>query len=113
MAQLPGAGDSTRRTPVDAGVVPWSSLVRVQAPGLTRCTGVSLGSFHRLLEMGWDEDTCKTWSLMSFTRIPNLPLSPPPFVSVLKVVYTARLGVQQVVARLQAYMRAQWQFMAT
>jgi len=39
---LPGVGDSTRRDAVDAGQAPWSSLVRVQAPGLTRCTGVLL-----------------------------------------------------------------------
>jgi protease YdgD len=30
------------RAAVDAGRAPWSSLVRVQAPGLTRCTGVLL-----------------------------------------------------------------------
>lgn len=42
VAQLPDVGDSARRRPVNAGLVPWSSLVRVQAPGLTRCTGVLL-----------------------------------------------------------------------
>ncbi len=38
-AGLPGIGDGLR-VPVDAGVVPWSSLVRIQIPGLSRCTGV-------------------------------------------------------------------------
>ena len=41
-ANLPGVGGSSRRVAVDAGQAPWSSLVRVQAPGLTRCTGVLL-----------------------------------------------------------------------
>lgn len=39
-AQLPGVADSTRRRPVNAAEAPWSSLLRVQAPGLSRCTGV-------------------------------------------------------------------------
>ena len=37
-AQLPGLGDGTRGT-VDSAVAPWSSLVRVQVPGMARCTG--------------------------------------------------------------------------
>lgn len=41
--QLPGLGDGGRRVTVDARVAPWSSLVRVQAPGLARCTGVLVG----------------------------------------------------------------------
>ena len=39
-AELPGLGDGARRVTADARVAPWSSLVRVQAPGLARCTGV-------------------------------------------------------------------------
>ena len=39
-AELPGLGDRVPRVTVDARVAPWSSLVRVQAPGLVRCTGV-------------------------------------------------------------------------
>ena len=38
--QLPGVGDAARRVTVDARMAPWSSLVRVQVPGLARCTGV-------------------------------------------------------------------------
>ena len=40
LGQLPGLGDAAPRVTVDARVAPWSSLVRVQAPGLVRCTGV-------------------------------------------------------------------------
>lgn len=36
------AVDAGQRVAVDARQAPWSSLVRVQAPGLARCTGVLL-----------------------------------------------------------------------
>jgi protease YdgD len=42
VAAGPAMGEGGRRVAVDAGQAPWSSLVRVQAPGLTRCTGVLL-----------------------------------------------------------------------
>ena len=36
---LPGLGAGTVRVPVSVGDPPWSSLVRVQVPGVSRCTG--------------------------------------------------------------------------
>jgi len=42
VAAGPAVGEGGGRVTVDAGRAPWSSLVRVQAPGLTRCTGVLL-----------------------------------------------------------------------
>ncbi len=41
-AGLPGIGDADPRAAVDAATAPWSALVRVQVPGVSRCTGVRL-----------------------------------------------------------------------
>ena len=37
-ASLPGVGGEERRAPVDIGAMPWAALVRLQVPGVSRCT---------------------------------------------------------------------------
>ncbi len=39
---LPGLGPGQARTPVDATRAPWSAVVRVQIPGVSRCTGFAV-----------------------------------------------------------------------
>lgn len=42
-APLPGVGPGDRRVVVSPRIAPWSSLVRLQVPGVARCTGVLVG----------------------------------------------------------------------
>jgi len=39
-AALPGVGPTESRVRVDVAAAPWSSIVRLQIPGVSRCTGV-------------------------------------------------------------------------
>ena len=43
-APLPGVGPRDRRRVVDADAAPWSSLARLQVPGVSRCTAVMVAS---------------------------------------------------------------------
>lgn len=42
-AGLPGLGPQEARVPVDGRAVPWAAVVRVQVPGVSRCTGFLIG----------------------------------------------------------------------
>ena len=42
-AGLPGLGPREARGPVDGKAAPWAAVVRVQVPGVSRCTGFLIG----------------------------------------------------------------------
>jgi protease YdgD len=42
-AGLPGLGPREARVAVDGNAVPWAAVVRVQVPGISRCTGFLVG----------------------------------------------------------------------
>ncbi len=42
-AALPGLGPHEARTAVDVGTMPWAAVVRLQVPGVSRCTGFLIG----------------------------------------------------------------------
>lgn len=42
-AGLPGVGGGDRRMPVDSAAMPWAALVRLQVPGVSRCTASLIG----------------------------------------------------------------------
>ena len=42
-AGLPGLGPREARVAVDANALPWAAVVRVQVPGISRCTGFLIG----------------------------------------------------------------------
>lgn len=42
-AGLPGLGPREVRTPVDVKAMPWAAVVRLQTPGISRCTGFLIG----------------------------------------------------------------------
>lgn len=42
-AGLPGLGLHETRTAVDVGTMPWAAVVRLQVPGVSRCTGFLIG----------------------------------------------------------------------
>ncbi len=42
-AGLPGLGPHEARIAVDGNAVPWAAVVRVQVPGISRCTGFLIG----------------------------------------------------------------------
>lgn len=42
-AGLPGLGSHEVRTPADVNVMPWAAVVRLQVPGMSRCTGFLIG----------------------------------------------------------------------
>lgn len=59
---LPGLGSGDARVPVSVADPPWSALVRVQVPGVSRCTGffVAAGTVVTAAHCLWDGHVRRT-----------------------------------------------------